>query len=152
MHSLRRTNVLIVADQTADSPELLDAVARRARGRRCSFTLLVPRRAHRPGQIIDLDDHGADQAFARLDAAVPLLSAAAGHPIVGMIGSHEPLATIKDALNLLSFDEVIISMLPAQPSRGLYLDLPRQVRELGVPVTEVLGAGTRATSLPPAHG
>ena len=140
MNSPHRISVLIVADQPADSPQLCEAVARRAREGPCAFTLLVPRPPNDLHQEAGPEDYGADQAFARLDAAVPLLSQAAGHPIVGMIGSHEPLATIKDALNLLSFDEVIISMLPAQRSQWLRLDLPRQVRELGVPVTEVISA------------
>jgi hypothetical protein len=45
---------------------------------------------------------------------------------------------VHDALNLLGFDEVIVSMLPAPISRWLRLDLPRRVRGLGVPVTEVV--------------
>src|SRR5207302_4832046 len=113
-----RINVLIVADQTADSPRLRDAVTRRAREGPCSFTLLVPRLSHRLHQVVDPKDDAATQAFARLRAAVPLLSQAAGRPIVGMIGSHEPLATIQDALNLLGFDEVILSMPPARISQS----------------------------------
>jgi hypothetical protein len=58
---------------------------------------------------------------------------------VGIVGSHDPLAAVQDALNLLGFDEVIVSMLPARISRWLRLDLPREVRGLGVPVTEVVG-------------
>jgi hypothetical protein len=38
----RAARVLIVAHQTADSPELLTAVAKRAAAGPCSFTLLVP--------------------------------------------------------------------------------------------------------------
>ena len=150
MHSTPRANILIVADQTADSPQLLDAVARRASEGPCSFTILVPRRAHGLHQVVDREDHAADQAFARLDAVVPLLLRAAGHPIVGMIGSDEPVATIKDALNLLRFDEVIISLLPARTSQWLRLDLPQKVRELGVPVTEVIIADTTDSDVPAA--
>ncbi len=143
-------NILVVADQTADSPQLLDAVARRASEGPCSFTLLIPRRPHELHQAVDPEDHRADQAFARLDAALPPLSQAAGHPIVGIIGSHEPLATIKDALNLLRFDEVIISLLPAQTSQWLRSELPRKIRKLGVPVTEVITAETPMSDLPAA--
>ena len=46
----------------------------------------------------------------------------------------------QDAVNLLGFDEVIVSMLPARWSRWLHLDLPRKVRGLGLPVTEVIVA------------
>ncbi len=61
------------------------------------------------------------------------------------MGSHDPLAAVQDALNVLGVDEVLVSMLPARPSRWLRLDLPHKVSGLGVPVTEVFGAD-RATA------
>lgn len=145
-----RANVLIVADQPADSPQLLDAVARRAIEGPSSFTLLVPRRGQEVHHLVGAEDYPTDEARARLNAAVPLLSEAAGRPIIGMIGSDEPLATIKDALELLRFDEVIISMLPDGTSQWFRLDLPRKVRELGVPVTEVISADTTMSDAPAA--
>ena len=145
-----RANILIVAYQPADSPQLLDAVARRAIEGPCSFTLLVPRRGQDLHHPVGTEDQLTNEALARLNAAVPLLSDAAGHPIVGMIGSGEPLATIEDALNLLKFDEVIILMLPVLTAQWFRLDLPRKVRELGVPVTEVIGADTTMSDAPAA--
>lgn len=53
-------------------------------------------------------------------------------------------------MTLLGFDEVIVSMLPARLSRGLRLDLPRKIRGLGVPVTEVVAGERTAGSLPAA--
>jgi hypothetical protein len=147
MASRRPTSILVVAHQPAGSPQLVEAVAQRAARGRCAFTLLVPRRAHGLHRVVDAEDHDTADAFARLDAAVPLLSKAAGRPIIGMIGSHEPLATIQDALNLLGFDEVIISVLPVRISRWSHLDLPRKVRALGVPVTEVID-GDHMTDVP----
>ncbi len=150
MDSTHLTSVLIVAHQTADSPQLAEAVALRAGQGPCSFTLLVPKRPHGLHRVVDPEDHGAAEALTRVEAAVPLLSEAAGRPVVGMIGSHEPLATVQDALNLLGFDEVIISMLPARLSRWLHLDLPRKVGALGVPVTEVISAEAPLADLPAA--
>jgi hypothetical protein len=135
-----RRRVLVVAHQTADSQELVEAVKRRASEERCTFTLLVPARPHGLHRLVDPEDHGTAEAETRLDAALPILSEAAGGPIVGIVGSHEPFAAIQDALHLLGFDEVIISMLPARVSRWLHLDLPRKTRALGVPVTEVVSA------------
>jgi hypothetical protein len=135
--------ILIVAHQTADSPELIETVARRAAAGWCVFTLLVPATARGLHRVVDPEDHGAQEAEARLEVALPLLSAAAGGPVVGVIGSPEPLAAVQDALNLLGFDEVIISMLPLRVSRWLRLDLPREVRALGVPVTQVICASPR---------
>lgn len=100
--------------------------------------------------MVEFDHRGSEEAEARLAAAVPLLSYAAGRSVVGMIGSHDPFATIKDAVNLLRFDEVIISMLPATVSRWRGLDLPRRVRALGVPVIEVMAAEAGVTGAPSA--
>jgi hypothetical protein len=79
----------------------------------------------------------AAEAERRLSAALPQLSQAAGEEVVGVIGAHDPLAAVRDALNLMGFDEVIVSTLAARGSRWLRLGLPRKIRELGVPVTVV---------------
>lgn len=63
-----------------------------------------------------------------IDNALPLLSAAAGSTVTSRVGSHNPLAAVQDALNLVGFDEVIVSMLPAPFSRWLRLDLPSKLR------------------------
>jgi hypothetical protein len=129
---------LIVAHQTADSPELIEAVARRVGDGACTFTLLVPSRAGGLAGVTDPPNHAIGEAEERLEAAIPLLSEAAGEAILGVVGAHEPLAAVQDALNVLGFDEVIISMLPVRDSRWFRLELPRKVRALGVPVTEVI--------------
>ncbi len=138
--SHRRARVLIVAHHTADSRSLLQAVADRVRRGPCSFTLLVPAAPRGLHRVVDPEDHGTAEAQARLDKALPLLSTVAGGEVAGVVGSHDPLAAVQDALNLLGFDEVIISMLPVRISRWLRLDLPRKVRALGVSVTSVISA------------
>lgn len=130
--------VLILAHQTADSPELLEAVSRRAGAGSCTFTLLVPARSRGLQRVVDAQDPATAEAEERLEAAIPLISEAAGEAILGVVGSHEPLVAVQDALNVLGFDEVMISMLPVRESRWFALDLPRKVRALGVPVTEVI--------------
>lgn len=150
MRSRSPSRVLIVAHQTADSPELLEAVARRADHDPCLFTLLVPASSHGLHRVVDPEDHGRAEAEARLTAALPALSKAAGQEVVGVVGSHDPLAAVQDALNLFGFDEVIISMLPARLSRWLHLDLSRKVRALGVPVSEVVRKEHHLTDIPAA--
>ncbi len=127
-----------MAHHTAQSPELLQAVADRASTGRCLFTLLVPAQPHGLYRVVDPEDHGATEAQARLDAALPLVAEMADGTVSGIVGCHEPLAAIQDALNLIGFDEVIISMMPRRISRWLHLDLPSRVRALGLPVTEVI--------------
>jgi hypothetical protein len=100
--------------------------------------------------VVDPEDHGAADAQRRLDTALPLLSAAAGLTVVGIVGSHDPVAAVQDALNLLGFDEVIVSTLPAHLSRWLRLDLPRKIGALGFPVTEIVSAGHVAAPRPTA--
>jgi hypothetical protein len=51
---------------------------------------------------------------------------------------------IQDAVNLNSFDEIIISTLPLGISRWLKLDLISKARALGLPVTHI-EAKERAT-------
>jgi hypothetical protein len=145
----RSARVLIVARRTADSPQLLEAVARRAQEGPCNFTLLVP--AFPNGlQPIGEPDPGQRAAEQRIRAAVPLLSRAAGSEVVAVIGVPEPFAAVRDALQLMGFDEVIVSMLPARVSRWLHIELPARVRALGVPVTEVIGADVPTSPLPAA--
>jgi hypothetical protein len=136
----RSARVLIVARRTADSPQLLEEVARRAEEGPCVFTLLVPAFPRGLHQLGDRGDPGQRAAERRIAAAVPLLSRAAGSEVVAVIGGHEPFAAVRDALHLMGFDEVILSMLPARTSRWLHLELPGRIRALGVEVTEVIGA------------
>ncbi len=140
--------VLIVASETADSADLLAAVAGRAGAGRCSFTLLVPASPRGLHRVVDPEDHGVAEAQRRLDAALPRLSGAAGAKVAGIVGSHDPLAAVQDALNLVGFDEVILSTLPAHISAWLRLDLSHKIRALGIPVTEVAKADL--TPLPAA--
>lgn len=135
--TLEPTRVLIVARQTACRAQLLNAVARRATAGPCAFTLLVPAEAHGLHRVVDPEDHGAAEAERKLADALPLLSSAAGTDVRGIVGCHEPFAAVQDALNLVGFDEVMVSTLPARLSRWLRLDLPRKIAALGVPVTTV---------------
>jgi hypothetical protein len=142
---------LIVANRTSTTPALLEAVKDRREQSECRFSLLVPAASSGLHRLMNPEDHGQREAEERLEQALPLLSAVAGHAIVGMVGSHEPLAAVEDALNLSGFDEVIISMLPARVSRWLRLDLPSKVRALGVPVTEVIGVDDPPAGQPQAE-
>jgi hypothetical protein len=78
-------------------------------------------------------------AERRLSGALPLLSTAVGAEVVGVIGAPDPLVAVRDALKLMGFDEVILSMLPRGSSRWRQLGLPGKIRALGVPVIEVMG-------------
>ena len=136
-------NVLVVAHQTAATPALLEAVRLRAQRGPARFHLVVPRQAHGMHKYVDPQDAGEDEATEVLRSALPKLTEAAGSAVTGSIGDAEPLSAIQDAVNLGSYDEIIISTLPPRISRWLRLDLVSKTRALGLPVTHV--EGTSAT-------
>lgn len=129
--------VLLVANRTASTEGLREAVrARVARGP-ATFHLVVPRHPHGMHKVVDPQDGDGGEAERTLAAALEPLSEAAGGPVTGNVGSSEPLMAIEDAVNLAPYDEIVISTLPKHISRWLHLDLVSKARGLGLPVTHV---------------
>ena len=139
MESSEPARVLIVANRTAATPALIEAVRRRAASGPCTFTLLVPQSWQGMHRLTSAEDShpDANESEAVLELAIPLLEDAAGDEVEGVTGDADPLAAIQDAVNLRGFDEIILSTLPARVSRWLKLDLPSKVQGLGLPVTHV---------------
>jgi hypothetical protein len=129
--------VLVVANKTAATPALHEAVRERAAKGPCEFTLLVPNTTHGLHTVVDPEDQSQGEAEAVIELARPVLEDAAGGPVDAMVGVPEPLAAIQDAINLHGFDEIIISTLPTRVSKWLRLDLPHKAAGLGLPVTTV---------------
>jgi hypothetical protein len=143
------TRVLVVANKTAATPALLEAVRERASRGPCTFTLLVPNTAHGLHQVIDAEDQSESEAQATIELALPLIEDVAGScPCDSMIGVPFPLDAIQDAVNLRGFDEIIISTLPSRVSKWLHLDLPRKVAALGLPVTTVTARSREGVEAP----
>jgi hypothetical protein len=138
--------VLVVANRTAATQTLIDAVRERAAKGGARFTLLVPNAAHGLHRVIDPEDQSQTEAEQTLKEALPKLEEAAGSPVEGLVGDAEPLAAIQDAINLHGFDEIIISTLPTRMSRWLKLDLPSKAAGLGLPVTTVTPSGNEAVT------
>ncbi|HET8951532.1 MAG TPA: hypothetical protein VFN44_13525 [Solirubrobacteraceae bacterium] len=147
MESSTPTRVLVVANRTAATGALLDAVRERAGRGPCSFTLLIPNTAHGLHRVVDPEDQGQSEAEDTLELALPLIEKAAGAKVEGMIGDPEPLAAIQDAVNLYGFDEIIISTLPKKVSKWLHLDLPHKAAGLGLPITTVTAQGRETASV-----
>ena len=131
--------ILIVAHRTAATPKLLDAVAERAAQGPSRFTLLIPR---------PYWDPDTEEAALTLELAIPLLDAAAGSHVQGIIGATDPVDAVRDALERETYDEVIVSTLPERVSRWLHLDLAHRIGRLGVPVSVVTAEQTERTLLP----
>jgi hypothetical protein len=129
--------VLVVAYKTAATQPLLDAVRARAQQGEATFTLLVPIPAPGLHKVVDPEDLSGSEAAQVIEDALPGLSAAAGAPVEGIVGSTDPVAAVEDAINVRGFDEIIISTLPAKLSHWLRLDLPSKITGTGLPVTTV---------------
>jgi len=142
MESSGRANVLVVANRTAATPALLDAVISRAAESPAQFHLVVPAPEH--DHLRHPHDHRAtDKALA---LALPLtLEAAGGHADCSVSIRHDPMDAIEETLRAGEFDEIILSTLPRHVSHWLHLDLPSRVAHLGLPLTTVI-AGERQES------
>jgi hypothetical protein len=106
------------------------------------FHLVVPATPRGLHRVVDPEVAGRTAAAERLRQALPALSQAAGSEVTGHVGDANPLAAVSDALNLLGFDEIVISTLPWRLSRWLHVDLLSKLRGLGVPVHHVANSET----------
>jgi hypothetical protein len=129
--------VLLVANRTAATEGLCDAVRARAQHGSVAFHLVVPAHPHGLHKVVDPQEGDEGESEQVLAAALPLLSEAAGAPVTGHVGDAEPLMAISDAVNRDGYDEIIVSTLPRRISRWLHLDLVSKARGLGLPVTHV---------------
>lgn len=139
--------ILVVANRTAATEPLLEAVCRRADAGTARFHLLVPATPHGLHRVVDPEVAGQDEAQANLGRGIELLSARTGTEVTGQVGSADPLGAISDALHEAHFDEIIISTLPRRLSRWMHIDLPSKVRALGLPVTHVSRETARETAV-----
>ena len=87
------TRVLVVANKTAATPQLLACVRERAAKGPCEFTLLVPNATHGLHTVVDPEDQSQNEAESVIELAVPLLEEATGGPVDAMIGVPEPAST-----------------------------------------------------------
>jgi GABA permease len=131
--------VLVVANQTAESDELLAALRERAGQGDCEFTVLIPATPHGVAWAANMaSDRGREEAEEHRDALVERLRAS-GVPVKqAIVGDPDPLAAITDACNRDGYDELIVSTLPHHVSKWLHLDLQRKAAHAtGLPVTSV---------------
>jgi hypothetical protein len=134
--------VLVVANRTAESPELLDALRKRTMQGPCVFTLLVPSTPHGISWAADMHA-GGEEAEGHRSAFVAELREEGLNVGDAKVGDPDPLAAICDECNFSDYDELIVSTLPLHVSKWLRVDLPRKAKAAtGLPVTHVVGSST----------
>jgi hypothetical protein len=133
-------SVLVVANRTAECPELLDALRSRAIQGPCDFTLLVPSTPHGIAWAADMHA-GGEEAEQHRQAFVDELREEGLNVVEAKVGDPDPLAAIQDECNFHAYDELIVSTLPLKISKWLHVDLPRKAgAATGLPVTHVIGS------------
>ena len=112
------SKLLVIANRTVDSPELLQALRARADRGPIEVTLVAPSPIG-----------SSEQTQARLARAVQTL-ADAGIPVQGVRGDPDPMIAAADVWDPRHFDEVVVATLPGAMSRWLAVDLPRRIERL----------------------
>ena len=136
-------DVLVVANRTAGSPELLEALKQRAAQGPVKFHLLVPATPHGVSWAADMHA-GSSEAEAHVQAAVEQYRSEGLDVDDGKVGDPDPVAAVEDAVNFKDFDEIIVSTLPKHLSKWLRLDLPHRVEHAtGKQVTHVTASETK---------
>jgi hypothetical protein len=126
--------ILVVANKTAESPELLDAM--RAKGTDHEYVLVVPASGGVLEKAAD-PDAAREHTEPHLNAALEKMRAD-GFTVEGSVGDGDPTAAVQDACNFGTFDEIIIATLPLRVSKWMKLDLPSKAqRATGLPVTHI---------------
>ncbi|HEY6963414.1 MAG TPA: hypothetical protein VI408_16135 [Gaiellaceae bacterium] len=130
------TNVLVIANQTVLSPELLDRIRRRAASGRASFLIVAPQS--------DEEEHAdADRRVRRAVSELRL----EGIDAHGQVVHPDPYTAAKHVVNDERVDEIIVSTFPGERSGWLRRDLVARLRkDTGVPIEHVVSANNPVTA------
>jgi hypothetical protein len=124
-----RANVLVVANVTATSPELLAAMSERAARGPVGFTLVMP--------SAGVGVAARERAAGSLRTALELMRGQ-NLDVDGVIGDADPFVAVLDVFDPRRFDEILVSTLPARTSHWLHIDLAQRLeRATGVAVKHV---------------
>jgi bacterioferritin len=140
--------ILILANQTASSPELTNAIREIIKTDAATeFVLLVP--ATPVEDLLDWQD-GDNEAVAKRTAqtAKEHLEGVGANVIRTEVGDPSPVKAIEDELQRheQKYDGIVISTLPLQRSRWVALDQPRRIeRRFKLPVIHVVGHSVTMT-------
>ncbi len=131
--------ILVVANETVESPLLQDALRATRAGEPDTQVLVVaPALNSRLRHWLSDDDAAREAAAARLRRSVARLREA-GFDTRGWIGDSDPLQAIVDALHLFDADRIVISTHPEARSNWLARNLVERARlRCGRPVLNIV--------------
>lgn len=124
-----KRNVLVVANVTATSDELMQDLEARAAREPASFTLVVPAAPVAGGR---------EAAGENLSAALERLREV-GLEVEGSVAHADPIVAVTDAWDPKRYDEIVVSTFPMSVSKWLHAGLPERIAKLtGAPVSHVV--------------
>ena len=113
-----RTHLLVVANQTEDSPDLRRALEERSQQGPVHVTLLVP--------VLWSE---REAARARLDEACSGLGER-GIEAESVLGDADPMVAVQEVWDPGRFDEIVVSTFATGASRWMQIDLPHRIAKL----------------------
>ena len=113
-----RTTILVLANQTASSEELLSTLEARGSRDDVKLEFVVP--------PVGPDPESCREAERRLDEALQV-AREAGFEATGSVVTCDALSAVVEAYDPSRHDEIIVSTLPASISHWLGIDLPARV-------------------------
>jgi hypothetical protein len=121
-------HILVVANETAASSALVDLIEEKAKSGGVRVTVLAPVNQPRQGYVVYYDTRRA-AARRRLDKTLELLRSD-NIPATGVVVEKDPVSALRDAIDQLEPDEIIVSTHPQQKSGWLRRDAVEQMRRV----------------------
>lgn len=119
-------HVLVVANETVVSRALVELLERKAKSGPIHVTVVAPVTQPRQGYVVYYDTRRAS-ARRRLDKTLALLRAA-GIPATGVVVESDPVSALRDAIDQLEPDEIVVSTHPQSKSGWLRRNAVDQMR------------------------
>jgi hypothetical protein len=133
-------HVLVVANETVGSRQLIESLERRATSSPHHFTVISPQGGKDPEAVA--------LARQRLESTLRELRLA-GLDVVGQVMDPDPFTSIMNALQYHPADEIVISTFPGEKSGWLRADLIGRVRRAtGKPVEHLTAEAVTETKAP----
>jgi GABA permease len=146
--------VLVLANETADSTELLDELRRIGADSTASYYVVVPASpietgaaaTHGPLDVMEVTQEAAE---ARLQHTLSALHAG-NLEAVGVLGDYRPLRALSNGVNAFHPDQIVIATLPPEYSVWHRFEVVDRARaEHGnLPVTHVVATPVAAQTVP----